>query len=71
MHANPKIPLSPLHLKISTGRIDKLSSLFLLVNMQLELASRKKQAVLLKPYDFGIELGVGCDYLPVFNLAPE
>jgi hypothetical protein len=28
--------------------------------------------VLLKPYDFGFEMGVGCNfYLPMFNLAPE
>ncbi len=63
----------PLHLKISTGRIDNFRPYFLLGGYgSIELGSRKKQAVLLKPYDFGIELGVGCDfYLPLFNLAPE
>ncbi len=63
----------PLHLKISTGRIDNFRPYFLLGGYgSVELGSRKKQAVLLKPYDFGIELGVGCDfYLPMFNLAPE
>lgn len=63
----------PLHLKISTGRIDNFRPYFLLGGYgSIELASRKKQAVLLKPYDFGFEMGVGCDfYLPMFNLAPE
>ncbi|MCE5205905.1 MAG: PorT family protein [Porphyromonadaceae bacterium] len=63
----------PLHLKISTGRIDNYRPYFLLGGYgSIELGSRKRQAVLLKPYDFGIELGVGCDfYLPLFNLTPE
>ncbi len=63
----------PLHLKISSGRIDNFRPYFLLGSYgSIELGSRKKQAVLLKPYDFGIELGVGCDfYLPLFNLSPE
>lgn len=63
----------PLHLKISTGRIDNYRPYFLLGGYgSIELGSRKRQALLLKPYDFGIELGVGCDfYLPLFNLAPE
>ena len=63
----------PLHLKISTGRIDNFRPYFLLGGYgSIELGSRKKQAVLLKPYDFGLELGVGCDfYLPLFKLAPE
>lgn len=38
----------------------------------MELASRKNRTVLLKPYDAGIEVGVGCDfYLPLFKIAPE
>ena len=63
----------PIHLKISTGRIDNFRPYFLLGGYgSIELASRKKQAVLLKPYDFGFEMGVGCNfYLPMFNLAPE
>ncbi|HBG57070.1 porin family protein [Proteiniphilum sp. UBA1028] len=63
----------PIHLKISTGRIDNFRPYFLLGGYgSIELGSQKKQAVLLKPYDFGIELGVGCDfYLPLFKLAPE
>jgi hypothetical protein len=38
----------------------------------IELASRKNQPILLKPYDYGVEIGIGCDfYLPYFNLCPE
>jgi len=38
----------------------------------IELPSRKNQAVSLKPNEYGIKFGVGCDfYLPLFKLSPE
>ncbi|OJV75889.1 MAG: PorT protein [Bacteroidia bacterium 44-10] len=63
----------PLHLKISADRINNFRPYVLVGGYaSLELASTKNRAVLLKPYDAGIEFGVGCDfYLPLFKLAPE
>jgi len=63
----------PLHIKISGERFNNFRPYALLgAYGSLELASRKNRAVLLKPYDYGIEFGVGCDfYLPLFKLAPE
>lgn len=63
----------PVHLKISADRINNFRPYVLLGGYgSIKLASRKGGAVLLKPYDFGIELGVGWDlYLPMFKLAPE
>lgn len=63
----------PIHIKIAGDRFDNFRPYALLGGYgSLELASRKNRAVLLKPYDYGIELGVGCDlYLPLFKLAPE
>lgn len=38
----------------------------------IEIAPRKNNPVLLKPIDYGIEVGVGCDfYLSYFKLSPE
>ena len=63
----------PLHLKISADRINNFRPYALVGGYgSMELASTKNRAVLLKPYDAGIEFGVGCDfYLPFFKLAPE
>jgi hypothetical protein len=63
----------PLHLKISGDRFNNFRPYALLGGYgSLELASRKNRAVRLKPYDYGVEFGVGCDfYLPLFKLAPE
>jgi len=63
----------PVHLKISADRINNFRPYVLLGGYgSMEMASKKNQAVRLKPYDFGIEFGVGCDfYLPLFKLAPE
>lgn len=63
----------PLHLKISADRINNFRPYALVGGYgSIELASNKNRAVLLKPYDAGIEFGVGCDfYLPFFKLAPE
>src|SRR5690554_894898 len=63
----------PLYLKISADRINNYRPYVLVGGYgNIEFASRKGEAVLLKPYDFGVELGVGWDlYLPMFKLAPE
>lgn len=63
----------PLHLKISGERINNFRPYLLAGGYAaVELVREKNRAVLLKPYDAGIELGVGCDfYLPFFKLAPE
>lgn len=63
----------PIHLKISANRINNYRPYVLLGGYgSIELGSRKGEAVLLKPYDVGVELGVGWDlYLPMFKLAPE
>lgn len=63
----------PLHLKVSANRINNFRPYALVGGYgNLELAPSKNRAVLLRPYDVGIEVGVGCDfYLPLFKLAPE
>lgn len=63
----------PLHLKLSAQRTNNYRPYLLLGGYgSMELASNKGLAVLLKPCDFGIDVGVGCDfYLPMFKLAPE
>ena len=63
----------PLHLKVSARRTNNYRPYLLFGGYgSMELASKKGMAVLLKPYDFGIDIGVGCDfYLPMFKLAPE
>ena len=63
----------PLHIKISGERYNNFRPYALLGGYgSMELASRKNRTVLLKPYDAGIEVGVGCDfYLPLFKIAPE
>lgn len=63
----------PVHLKVSSGRINNFRPYAIVGGYgSIELASVKNKAVLLKPYDAGIEIGVGCDfYLPFFKLAPE
>ena len=63
----------PLHLKLSAQRTNNYRPYFLIGGYgSMELASNKGLAVLLKPYDFGVEVGVGCDfYLPMFKLSPE
>lgn len=63
----------PIHLKLSAQRTNNYRPYILIGGYgNIELASKKGMAVLLKPYDFGIDVGVGCDlYLPMFKLAPE
>lgn len=63
----------PLQLKIASPRIDNFRPYFLMGGYgNIEIAPIKGKAIRLKPYDVGIELGVGCHfYLPLFTLSPE
>ncbi len=63
----------PLQVKLTAGRINNYRPYIITgVYGSIELSPRKNQPVLLKPYDYGIEIGVGCDfYLPYFKLCPE
>ncbi|MDO5664553.1 MAG: porin family protein [Bacteroidia bacterium] len=63
----------PLQLKLTAGRINNYRPYFVVGGYgSVELAPRKGQPILLKPYDYGIEIGVGYDfYLPYFKLCPE
>lgn len=63
----------PLHLKVATQRINNYRPYVLAGGYaHIELGSRKGGPILLKPMDYGIEIGFGCDfYLPMFKLAPE
>lgn len=63
----------PLQLKFNPGRTDNHRPYVIVGGYgSLEIAPRKNKPVLLKPIDYGIEIGVGCDfYLPYFKLSPE
>lgn len=63
----------PLQVKFSANRINNYRPYLLFGGYgRVELASKKEQPVLLKPYDYGIEIGIGFDfYLPMFKLCPE
>ena len=63
----------PVQLKIAGMRINNYKPYFLVGGYgAIELASKKNRAVLLKPFDHGIEVGAGCSiYLPLFTLSPE
>ncbi|BBD46062.1 MAG TPA: PorT protein [Porphyromonadaceae bacterium] len=63
----------PLQVKLASTRINNYRPYLVAGTYgSIELASRKNQPILLKPYDYGVEIGIGCDfYLPYFNLCPE
>ncbi len=63
----------PLQVKMAVGRVNNYRPYLVLGGYgSVELASRRNQPILLKPYDYGIEVGFGCDfYLPLFKLSPE
>lgn len=63
----------PLQVKFTAGRVNNYRPYMILGGYgSVELASRKNQPILQKPYDYGIEVGVGCDfYLPLFKFSPE
>lgn len=63
----------PLQVKIAAERINNYRPYVIFGGYgSVELASQKNRPILLKPYDYGFELGIGCDiYSPMFKLAPE
>lgn len=63
----------PVQVKFAANRVNNYRPYLIAGGYgSVELASRKNQPILLKPYDYGIEIGVGCDfYLPYFKLCPE
>lgn len=63
----------PIQVKLSANRVNNYKPYAILGGYgSVELGSRKGEAILLKPFDYGIEVGFGCDfYLPLFTLSPE
>lgn len=63
----------PVQLKMAAGRVNNYKPYVIAGGYgSVELARRKELAVLLKPVDYGVEIGFGCDfYLPMFKLSPE
>lgn len=63
----------PLQLKINPGRTNNHRPYVIVGGYgSIEISPRKNNPILLKPADYGIEVGVGCDiYLPFFKLSPE
>ena len=63
----------PLDLKFSAPRHNNYRPYFIAgVNPMLDLTPKKQKALLMKPFDCYIEIGMGCDfYLPFFKLIPE
>ena len=68
------IPLMlPLHIKYSAERIHKFRPYVLAGGgVYLEFGRDKERDILLKPFDYYVEFGTGCDiYFPFFKFAPE
>jgi len=68
------IPLMlPLHLKYSAERIHNFRPYLLAGGgAYFDFGRDKERNILLKPFDYYIEIGTGCDiYFPFFKFAPE
>lgn len=63
----------PVDLKFAAPRYNNFRPYFIAgVNPMVDLTTKKQKALLLKPFDCYIEVGMGCDiYLPFFKLIPE
>ena len=63
----------PLHLKCSAERFNNYRPYITAgVSPMLNLTVKKQKQLLLKKFDFMVEIGAGCDfYLPYFKLIPE
>lgn len=64
---------APLYIKYRAVRINNYRPYLIAGGgFQVDLSRKKDLTLLLKPYDYFVEFGVGCDnYLPYFKLAPE
>ena len=63
----------PLHLKFAAERFNNYRPYITAgVSPMLNLTVKKQKQLLLKKFDFMVEVGMGCDfYLPFFKLIPE
>ena len=63
----------PIHLKVAAERFNNYRPYVTAgVSPMFNLTVKKQQQLLLKKFDFMIEVGLGCDfYLPFFKLIPE
>lgn len=63
----------PLNLKFSAERFNNYRPYLVAgISPSIDLVRKKQKALLVKPFDVGIEIGLGCDfYLPFFKLIPE
>lgn len=63
----------PLDLKFSAERFNNYRPYLIAgISPMLDLTVKKQRQLLLKKFDFMVELGMGCDfYLPFFKLIPE
>lgn len=63
----------PLNLKFSAQRYNNYRPYMMAgVNTVYDLNTKKREPLLLKPFDCYLEVGLGCDfYMPFFKLIPE
>ncbi len=63
----------PVDVKFSSMRINNYRPYFFTgIYGALDLGTQKNEPVLLKPLDYGVQLGIGCDlYLPIVKICPE
>ncbi len=63
----------PLDLKFAAPRYNNFRPYLVAgVNPMIDLTTRKRRALMMKPVDCYLEIGMGCDiYLPYFKLNPE
>jgi len=65
--------MSPLDLKIRSMRLNNYRPYLITgVYAAMDLGLKKDEPLLLKPMNYGITIGLGCDfYLPIVKIAPE
>ena len=65
--------MAPLDLKIRSMRLNNYRPYVIAgVYTALDVGPKKDEPILLKPMNYGITIGLGCDfYLPIIKIAPE